>query len=442
MLGRSKRFLAIALFTVLLILLVNLAWWIYYQRTEALLEQQLSRRLSALALTAAAAFPPSLVSELNAGRLDAFAQVTSYLEQVRAADSLSELFVLSENYSYLATTLLEPDSCYFLATLNGRYIDSLFYSARPHAIVTPSYRTGSLYLKSAFASLPDTSGAVIAVLGVEASVDYFDALVSLKTNLAYATALSLSGSLLLGLLFLLLQRGLNRAEQRLFLNQTHAYLGRMVAVVAHEIRNPLMIIRASAERLVKRTSADEAHYIVEETDRLNGIVTGYLDFAKADGPLLSGEAPESFDLAELLNGLRQHLRERYPDQPIQWLTESPSVPVMISAYRRSLRQVILNLLINAVDACHGASKPIVVDLHGEVKAHRCQITVSDHGPGISPKERRRLFEPFHTTKQAGSGLGLYLSQKIVAEMGGIIKIESQEGTGTTMIIDLPHKVNA
>jgi membrane-bound ClpP family serine protease len=90
-------------------------------------------------------------------------------------------------------------------------------------------------------------------------------------------------------LFLWGQRRINAAEEKLFLGETHAHLGRMVAVVAHELRNPLMIIRGSAERLVKKTDAPEAGYVVEEIDRLNQIVTGYLDFARSGGAADRGE---------------------------------------------------------------------------------------------------------------------------------------------------------
>ncbi|HVP06339.1 MAG TPA: HAMP domain-containing sensor histidine kinase [Candidatus Acidoferrum sp.] len=437
MTGSSRRFLAAVLFTALLIVLVNLAWWIYYRRTEALLETQLSRRLSSVVQTASAGLSRTLVDSLLAGDIDAYARVSLFLEKARAADSLSELFIIDENYFYLATTLVEPESTYFLARLNGRYIDSLFYGASTRCTVTPTYETGDLYLKSAFAPLLSASGVVVGVLGADANVDYSDALNDLKRNLAYSTAISLAGGLALGLLFLLLQRRLNRAEQQLFIGQTHTYLGRMVAVVAHEVRNPLMIIRASAERLGKKINAEETGFIVEEIDRLNGIVTGYLDFARADGPFLSGQQPEDFELGDFLAGVRKNLTEKYGGTEVQWLDDGESRPLSFRGYRRSLRQVMLNLLMNGVEACQAARKPIVLGLSANDHGHRTEIIVSDRGPGLSHKEIKRLFTPFYTTKQAGSGLGLYLSQKIVAEMGGTVKIESRLGHGTSIIISLP-----
>jgi signal transduction histidine kinase len=434
----SNRFLAAVLFTVLLIVLVNLAWWLYYNRTEGLLEHQLSRRLSSIAVTATEGLPRGLVDSLLFGDIDAYDQVSVFLEKVRAANGVADLFVVDENYRYLANTSMEPDSIYFLSDLNGKYIDSLFYSEQHGSVVTPTYRSGDIFLKSAFAPLVDPRGITIGVLGVEANVDYFDSLTSLRHDLWYATVVSLIGGLVLGLLFLALQRRLSRAEQNVFLSHTHAYLGRMVAVVAHEIRNPLMIIRASAERLSKRTPAEESRYIIEETDRLNEIVTGYLDFARAEGPFLSGERPESIDVAEFVSGVKKHLFETYQPEEIQWLDSSIPQGLNMIGYRRSLRQVLLNLLMNGAEACQSVSKPIAVGLSVADKGHRIEIAVRDKGSGITGKELKRLFTPFYTTKQKGSGLGLYLSQKIVAEMGGMLKIDSQPGSGTDVTISLPR----
>ena len=89
--------------------------------------------------------------------------------------------------------------------------------------------------------------------------------------------------------------------------------------------------------------------------------------------------------------------------------------------------MILNLLINGAEACLGSERPICVGLSLTESARAIGIHIEDHGPGISKKELRRLFEPFYTTRQSGSGLGLYLSRRIIEEMGGSIRLESREG---------------
>jgi len=448
MFTNAKKLLAAALFTIVLIVIVNVAWWIFYDRTETLLDNQLSRRLTAIAATTAISLETAEIEQLVAGDFNSYARIAELLEEIRSADTLSELFILDENYSYLVTTSLEADSVYFLSALNGPYIDSLFFGFVDKPLSTQSYKTGQVYLKSAFAPLYDSSGLVLAVLGVEANVDYFDALTSFKENLLYSTTLSLVGGLILGIIFLLVQRRLNYVQQHLFLNETHAYLGRMVAMVSHEIKNPLMIIRASAERLKKRAndkesqSGSESDFIVEEVDRLNEIVTGYLNYATSageKGSFIHGQTPESFSLDELFGSLKKHVHQKYPTEKINWIESPAPTGLKINSYKRALRQVLLNILINGAQACQSAGRPIEIGLEASMDDQRAIITVIDHGPGMSPKQVKKIFEPFYTTRQTGSGLGLYVSKKIVEEMGGKIIIHSVEGEGTKVTLNLPKE---
>jgi signal transduction histidine kinase len=439
MLGSWKRYLAVALFTALLVVLVNLSWWAYYGKTEKTLEWSLSRRLVTIAQSTALAIDHQQLEDLLDGSQAQAAQVDALLGRLCRADSVGELFVLSDNYRVLASSNPEPDSVYFLQELNGSYIDSVLFRPSLQALSTPTYRSGDLYLKSAYAPLVDSSGLVVAVLGVEASVDYFDALSDLRRDLWYATGLSVAGGFLLGLLFLLLQRTLSRAEQQLYLGETQRHLGRMVAVVAHEVRNPLMIIRASAERLARKYQAEEATYVVEETDRLNGIVSGYLEFARVEGSLLAGEQTETFDLVELTDSVKKHFLARYSGETVEWLEGSALPKVSLVGYRRSLRQVLLNLLLNGAEACQSAGKPIAVGISLRDFSASLELRVIDRGPGIPKKELKKLFTPFYTTKQAGSGLGLYLTRRLVTEMGGALEIESVPGQGTELIIHLPKR---
>ncbi len=437
MFSGSKKLAYVALFTVIMIALVNLVWWLNYDRTEALMDRQLSRRLSAVARSGAVALKPEQIERLMLDDFDAYAAVTSLLEDIRSADSLSELFILDQNYRVLASTSLDVDSVYFLTALNGKYIDSVFYSLTDDPVATPSYKTGDVYLKTSFAPLHDSLGTCVAVLGVEANVDYFDALSDLRHNLYYSTILSIVAGIFLGGLFLFFQRRMSAAEQQLFLNETHSYLGRMVAVVSHEIKNPLMIIRASAERIYKKFSGEESRFIIEEVDRLNRIVTGYLDFAGGRSRFLDNDRVEDVNLGELIESLKKHFAERYKGTEVVWINSEIDPGLSAEIYPRSLRQVLLNLLINGADACVSVDKPIEVGVGARLLDGSILLTVTDHGSGLTKKEIKRLFTPFYTTKQTGSGLGLFLSKKIIDEMGGTLDITSEKGTGTRVSIRLP-----
>ena len=439
----SKRLLIIAFFTIALILLVNSAWWLFYQNTRDLLDQQLGRRLTAVGSAAAAGLSSETITGLVDLNFEAYLGTIELLSRIKEADSLAELFILDESFGYLATTAIDDDSVYFLKELNGAYIDSLFFSADPAPIATPSYQSGDLYLKSAFVPLLDSSFYVVAVLGVEANVDYFQVLEDLRSNLIFSTAVSVLGGLLFGAIFLSYQRRMNSIQARLFMNETHSYLGRMVAVVSHEIKNPLMIIRASAERLLRKTDAEESRFVVEEVDRLNSIVTGYLDFARSSGAgggetMFINEQKEKIDLNEFIANLRKQIVDKYPDKTIDWIAEDTDHSPTINNYPRALRQVLLNLLLNSAEACIEKSMPIAVGISvAPANGRGTTISVVDRGPGMNKKQLSKIFDPFYTTRQTGSGLGLYLSKNIVEQMNGRLDIDSTPGQGTTITIELP-----
>ena len=447
MFGGTKKLWLVALFSLVLIVLVNLAWWVFYDKTEAILDGQLGRRLALVANTGAMRITASDIEALMSNDFEAFVNIVDILEEIRLSDSLSEVFILDENYYYLATTSYESDTTYLLAPLNSRYIDSFFYSSAENALVTESYQTGSIYLKSAFVPLVDSLGLVVAVLGVEAPVDFFESLIELKNNLYFSSLLSVLAGLIFGIIFLLVQRSLNQAEARLVLSETHSHLGRMVAVISHEIKNPLMIIRGAAERL-KRFLAkenkypEEADFVIEEVDRLNQIVTGYLSFARGTtGGILAASQSEPVKVAEFIAKMKADLEQKYADQKIEWVNDNSPPDLVINSYPRVLRQILLNLLINGAEACLSVEKPLKLGLSILEQAEFVELRVLDFGPGIRKKEIKKLFEPFFTTRQQGSGLGLYLTLKIVEELRGRIDIQSEPGEKTEFIIYLPKEPN-
>ena len=447
MFGGTKKLWLVALFSIVLIVLVNLAWWIFYDKTEAILDGQLGRRLALVANTGAMRITASDIEALMSDDFEAFVKISEILEDIRLLDSLSEVFLLDENYQYLATTSYETDSTYLLAPLNGRFIDSFFYSSEENALVTESYQTGSIYLKSAFVPLLDSLGLVVAVLGVEAPVDFFESLVELKNNLYFSSLLSVLAGLIFGIIFLLVQRSLNQAEARLVLSETHSHLGRMVAVISHEIKNPLMIIRGAAERLKKFLAKENKHpeesdFIIEEVDRLNQIVTGYLSFARGTtGGILAASQSEPIVVAEFMAKMKADLGQKYADQKIEWVSDKSPAGLVINSYPRVLRQILLNLLINGAEACLSAEKPLKLGISILEQGDFVELRVLDFGPGIPKRKMKKLFEPFYTTRQQGSGLGLYLTLKIVEELKGRIDIQSEPGEKTEFIIYLPKEPN-
>jgi signal transduction histidine kinase len=217
-------------------------------------------------------------------------------------------------------------------------------------------------------------------------------------------------------------------------------LGRLSTVVAHEIRNPLMIIKTALRGLRRDdVKPERVHAAVRDIDeeiaRLNRIVTEVLDFAR----------PIKFDLAEAdLNAVAADAvkaaavdGDRHPVR----LGLDPRIPPMTTDAER-LRQVLVNVLSNAAQAVDARppapsnEPPIRLETHRLDGSH-VVITVRDRGVGIAPEHLARVFDPYFTTRRTGTGIGLAISRNIVEGLGGRITVSSQVERGTEVRIELP-----
>jgi signal transduction histidine kinase len=216
-------------------------------------------------------------------------------------------------------------------------------------------------------------------------------------------------------------------------------LGRLSTVIAHEIRNPLMIIKGSLRALRRGAAPEEvsgvAADIEGEVGRLNRVVNDVLDYAKPIA--LTYDAVE---VDRLVRDAAQAVIASQPGPPDVVVEAAEGVTATTDADR--LRQVVINLVTNARDAvsarhADGQAPPVTVRarLAGD---DTVEIVVSDRGVGMTDMEVARMFEPFFTTKRRGSGIGLAISKNIVDGLGGGIHVDSQVGTGTTIRLTLPR----
>jgi signal transduction histidine kinase len=211
-------------------------------------------------------------------------------------------------------------------------------------------------------------------------------------------------------------------------------LGRLSTVVAHEIRNPLMIIKTSL-RTLRREDPDHeqakaaARDIDEEITRLNKIVTEVLDFAR----------PIKFELAQTdLNALaKDAVRAAGAAEGSARirLDLDPAIPPVTTDAER-LRQALVNILDNAVQAVAGRQADIRLRTL-RIDGRRLAIVVTDNGSGIAPEDLPRLFDPYFTTRRTGTGIGLAISRNIIDGLGGRITVNSARDRGTEVRIELP-----
>ena len=290
------------------------------------------------------------------------------------------------------------------------------------------------YMMAGYAPLPLHTGAAGTVAAVEASADFLGGLEELRTVLIAATVISIVGIALFTWFVLKATGSLIRARESLMRSETFASLGRMAAGIAHEIRNPLFIIRTSAEKL-KETNPERAAeidgFIIDEVDRLDAILTDYLLFAR-DEPMRR----ERMDLVTILRRSVRLVRESIePAGPA--LVEHYTVPeAPFRGEEKKLQQAFLNILLNAEQStAEGDTITVTITRRDD----RYRISFADTGNGIPDREREKIFEPFYTTKPTGSGLGLAIVKRVVEDHGGEVTITSRAGAGTTVSITFPAK---
>lgn len=227
-----------------------------------------------------------------------------------------------------------------------------------------------------------------------------------------------------------------------------ASLGEMSAGMAHEIRNPLGALAGAMQMLRQDLQADETSQrlmdiAIRETTRLDAIITEFLQYARP--PALNLAESDLYKvLAETLDLVQHEARIR---RGISIKVVPCSEPLQAQVDRDQMKQVFWNLAVNAFDAMPAGGELTItagsrrVDVAGR-KADVIEVSFHDTGEGISKNNLDKIFLPFFTTKQRGSGLGLATVHRIVDLHGGWIKVESQEGRGTRFGVCLPRTADA
>ena len=225
-------------------------------------------------------------------------------------------------------------------------------------------------------------------------------------------------------------------------------LGEMAAGIAHEVRNPLTSLRGCAQELADMAkeanqpdAASLARIMVEEADRLARIVEDFLSLSRLRTPELV-----NVDLTHIIHDVERLMRQRRD------LPEALSLSFVIHedlgvvmADEGQLRQVLINIINNAIDAVSTVTAPIIsctVQAAPAVSAlggPGVEILITDNGCGIPADQRERIFTPFYSTKAQGTGLGLSLVQRIIREHEGYVSVSSEVGRGTTITMALPTR---
>jgi signal transduction histidine kinase len=232
----------------------------------------------------------------------------------------------------------------------------------------------------------------------------------------------------------LIYREMSLKDKQIMQAEKMAAIGELAAGIAHEIRNPLGIISGSAETVRKhedrKIREEMTNYILEESKRINRLISTFLDFARPKEPKL-----ESCDLREVLEKTLLLLSPQAKTLGVEIQKEIPLKLLKVSIDPDQMRQAFTNLGVNALEAMPqgGVLKVTVL----EDAKDKIVLRFGDTGKGIPHEAQAKVFDPFFTTKEGGTGLGLSIVHRIIAQHGGDISVEGEEGRGSIFTISLP-----
>jgi signal transduction histidine kinase len=232
----------------------------------------------------------------------------------------------------------------------------------------------------------------------------------------------------------LIYRDMSLKDKQIMQAEKMAAIGELAAGIAHEIRNPLGIITGSAETVRKhkdqKIREEMTNYILEESQRINGLISTFLDFGRPKEPKLV-----SCDLREVLEKTLLLLSPQAKTLGVEIKREIPQKLLQVSIDPDQMRQAFTNLGVNALEAMpHGGVLKVMVL---ENARGRVVVRFSDSGKGIPKEVQPKIFEPFFTTKEGGTGLGLSIAHRIITQHGGDISVEGEEEKGSNFTITLP-----
>ncbi len=212
----------------------------------------------------------------------------------------------------------------------------------------------------------------------------------------------------------------------------------VAAQLAHQVRNPLGVIKLFASLLWRELAEDErrglAEHVIKGVEEIEGVISRLLLFVRPQHPDL-----KPIDLREPLKDVLSFVSRLLSENGIDLKASLPSGPLPIRGDGELLKQVFYNLLLNAVEAMPegGTLRVEALRSPSRLKGEVAEVVVADTGCGIPPETIREIFKPFYTTKQRGTGIGLTLAHRVIEAHGGLIEVESQPGEGTTFRISIP-----
>ena len=432
------RIIVVSVIIVVVLAVFYASSWFFLNRLNRTLDEELESRLNAIAGLVARQVQTTVFPDLVSGvqSLTAKSYIDPLIDNLPREVNVQNIFLIDRRLQ-----TLKSNSDLFLPGEEIAYLrgDSLeMHRAWTGEVASSPLRTltGNRF-KAAYAPVRDSRGEIVCLVVVEASADFLNLLQPAKRQLVIGGMVG--AVVVIVFVFFLYKTILDflRTQENLRRSEKLATMGQMAATVAHEIRNPLGIIKSTAyvlrQRYENAAAPDELfEFIPSEVRRLNHLVSDFLSLAR-DKQLNFSQA----DLVKTIEKAITMVRSDEQANGVAW-DFSRTAPVLIVRHdEEAITQVLLNLLLNAVQALAGKGR-LQITLHEKIDKGRkfAHIVVQDDGPGL-PEVAEKIFEPFFTTKTKGSGLGLAVCKQLVEKHGGKILAESEKNKGTAMHVFLP-----
>ncbi|HEY6572391.1 MAG TPA: ATP-binding protein [Candidatus Eisenbacteria bacterium] len=448
-----------------LVVAVNATIFLSIRTSQRLLDQELGKRLEGTAQIAGLLVKPEHFGALvrmaddaasgeatppqRAAEALADTSAVDFVSQMDAIDAADDVrrewrklaegadasnVVLLDAHSRVLLRLRQPFGFeQDLLTLDAAALTRALIGEAAHSAL---YEKDGEYLRSGYAPVFDADGSVLGAVVVEGASAAFRPLTLIRTSL-YGTAIFASLLvILIGLGYVRTVGHLGQIEENLRHTDVLATIGQVAAGVAHEIRNPLEVLRGASSRLQRgdalppKERAELLRMIDEEVNRMGGFVQTFLDLSRRS----KGEQ-EPFALKPVLiralDILRVELVRSKVSLELEW--KAPET-LMVDGDPNALHHVFLNLALNARDMMPdgGRLKVRVLERRGEARLY-----FEDTGPGVPFELRTKIFKPFFTTRAKGTGLGLAFVERIVSEHGGSVTVGAAPGGGAQFEIRLP-----
>lgn len=450
----------IVIFSIFCLTIFSISGLLHYWYTESSLDEELGKKLLAVAQAAALQINPELVSKLTPGDENSrtYRNFRKRLMDLCDATDVERIYIMNIK----GRSLLDTDEgvminyAYPFLKYNQYEFDRALKGIPSHTVLFESY-DGKLY-KTAFVPLV-VNNEVAGVIAVDGSATFLYLIKRIEWHLLMVGIIGVLASIVIGFYFarsisnplkLLMEEaekiGTGKLDSPIstqsrdeigFLGETmekmrrnilkrDQYLKTMLAGVAHELRNPLGGIEIYTHLLNKELQHDEKsrnyiRKIIFEIESMKKILVDFLDFARPSSP-----QPQLCSLRSTVEDLYQPLKPVMEKKSIHFQTDIRHDTVFVD--RAHLRQILTNVIENSIQSIENDKGQII--LRSELQDDQIVITITDNGKGIDESIKDKIFDPFFTTKEKGSGLGLAIVKKLVDENNGDITIYSDGTVGS------------